>query len=69
MWIDRNKDGHSDIESEPFSSGTFANLRQCDGKWVQTTRSNDQGYYEFVNMTEGEYYLEFFLPSYECEFC
>eukprot|EP00956_Cyclotella_meneghiniana_P030488 scaffold76907_cov79-Cyclotella_meneghiniana.AAC.1 len=59
MWIDENENGLYE-SSEPPAAGTFANLRQCDDKWVQTTSSNAVGQYQFLGVTEGEYYVEFF---------
>lgn len=59
MWIDENKNGLYE-SSEPPAAGTFANLRQCDDRWVQTTSSNEVGQYQFLGVTEGEYYVEFF---------
>jgi hypothetical protein len=68
MWIDSNADGLYQ-NSEPPATGTFANLRSCaDDKWVSTTSSNGSGQYQFLGVAEGEYYVEFFLPSNTCEF-
>ena len=67
MWIDTNKNGLFET-TEPSATGTFANLRQCeDDKWMQTTSTNGNGQYQFLGVEEGEYYVEFFRPSEECE--
>ncbi|KAL7487108.1 hypothetical protein ACHAW6_012710 [Cyclotella cf. meneghiniana] len=68
MWIDSNGDGLYQ-NSEPPATGTFANLRSCaDDKWVSTTYSNGSGQYQFIGVEEGEYYVEFFLPSAKYQF-
>jgi hypothetical protein len=66
LWIDENKNGLYET-TEPPAAGTFANLRHCDNRWVQTTSSNGNGQYQFLGVEEGEYYVEFFRPSENCE--
>lgn len=66
MWIDTNKNGLYET-NEPPAVGTFANLLQCDDKWVQTTSSNVNGQYQFLGVQEGEYYVQFFKPTDNCE--
>ena len=68
MWIDDNKDGLWE-KSETPAQGTFVNLRMCEGdKWMATTTSNVVGQFQFLGISEGEYYLEFFKPSLDYEF-
>ena len=70
MWIDTNKNGLYETNTEPPATGTYANLRQCgDDKWIQTTSTNGNGQYQFLGVEEGEFYVEFFRPSEECESC
>lgn len=66
MWIDLNKNGLYET-NEPPAAGTFANLKRCNDKWVQTTSSNVNGQYQFLAVEEGDYYVEFFRPGENCE--
>jgi hypothetical protein len=66
MWIDTNGNGLYET-SEPPAVGTYATLNKCDDKWVQTTDSNANGQYIFSGVEEGEYYIQFFRPSENCE--
>ena len=67
MWIDSNHDGIHQTD-EPPAENTFANLYQCNGKWVDTTWSNESGMCKFSNISEGVYFVVFLLPSHKCEY-
>lgn len=63
LWLDEDGNGLFET-SEPPMEGLFVNLRECDGDlWRNTTTTNAIGQYQFVDVEEGMYYLDFFKPQ------
>ncbi len=64
VWIDTNKDGVVNPNSEKGINDVIVDLYTKDGTLIdtQTTKPNgngDPGHYQFNNLNPGEYYLEF----------
>jgi len=67
MFFDENQNGIFEYDSERIFPGVWANLRLCTPKedgndWVKTGASEAQGLYQFDDVKENEYFVEFFRP-------
>ncbi|MGE5352872.1 MAG: SdrD B-like domain-containing protein [Acidobacteriota bacterium] len=63
VWQDTNGNGIQD-SGEPGISGVTVNLYACNSNTVmQTTTTDANGYYHFTDLTPGDYYVQFVLPS------
>lgn len=58
VWYDADGDGLQDGE-ETGVPGVIVTLYRADGTIVATTRTDADGFYEFVNLPPGDYFLEF----------
>ena len=61
VWLDKNADGIQSPE-EPGVGGVCVNLYDRDGKLIQETSSDSNGYYAF-NVNPGTYTIEFVKPE------
>lgn len=59
VWFDQNANGCQD-EGEPGIEGIFIELYACGGGLVASTTSGEGGYYCFVNLDPGSYFLKFY---------
>jgi len=60
-WIDENRNGTYDQE-RPLAN-VNVELYNTDGDLIETTTSNDNGNYMFVDIISGDYYVVFDLPE------
>lgn len=60
VWHDANNDGVRDVDEAPIP-GTFITLEGPDG--IQTTVTDDNGYYEFTNLLPGTYTVKETQPA------
>lgn len=58
VWFDVDRDGVQD-NSEQGVAGALAKLYKSDGTFVDSVRTNSLGYYAFVDLEPGTYYVEF----------
>lgn len=58
VWEDEDRDGKQDGDEEGVED-VLVTLKSCAGKVVATTRTDDDGKYEFRNLPQGLYYLVF----------
>jgi hypothetical protein len=66
VWLDCNVSGFYDGIQQPDEPGVHAvnvSLYTGTGSLVNTTTTNESGYYSFTNLNSGEYYLVFELPD------
>ncbi len=62
VWNDANKNGIQDAGENGIANVTVS-LYDCLGVLQATTTTDASGNYSFTNLTPGEYYVEFTLPS------
>jgi hypothetical protein len=62
VWYDDNMDGLQD-DGEMGIENVTVNLYDCEDVFLQTTTTDANGYYVFMNLMPGDYYVEFILPS------
>src|SRR5690606_28735642 len=63
VWFDFNRDGIQDPDEEPVADVTVT-LRDQTGAVVDTTTTDENGFYSFINLYPGvEYTLEFERPE------
>lgn len=64
VWTDVNRDGVQDA-AEPAVKGVVVNLYEADGvTLIGTTKTDDKGFYSFIDLTPGrEYVVEFVKPE------
>lgn len=62
VWNDGNKNGIQD-NGENGVMGVVVNLYDCSDLFIATTTTDNNGIYSFVNLTPGDYYVEFILPA------
>ncbi|WP_455392338.1 DUF7467 domain-containing protein [[Eubacterium] cellulosolvens] len=66
VWEDLDRDGIQDI-GEPGIEGVTVELHRYDGKVWSTMETDENGYYEFINLNNdaayNSYYVKFILPS------
>ncbi len=63
VWHDRNANGLQDEGPEQGIANVPVKLFTNNDQLVATTTTNAQGYYQFLNVTAGQYYIEFGLPA------
>ncbi|HEA4021300.1 TPA: carboxypeptidase regulatory-like domain-containing protein, partial [Staphylococcus aureus] len=62
VWEDTNKDGKQD-STEKGISGVTVTLKNENGKVLQTTKTDKDGKYQFTDLNNGTYKVEFETPS------
>ncbi|WP_281185872.1 SdrD B-like domain-containing protein [Staphylococcus schleiferi] len=62
VWEDTNKNGIQD-ENEKGIKGVKVTLKDSTGEELDTTVTNDKGEYEFKDLPNGEYQVDFETPS------
>ncbi|WP_050329814.1 YSIRK signal domain/LPXTG anchor domain surface protein [Staphylococcus coagulans] len=62
VWEDRNKNGIQD-EDEKGIKGVKVTLKDSTGEELDTTVTNDKGEYEFKDLPNGEYQVDFETPE------
>lgn len=62
VWIDTNGNGIQDA-GESGLDGVTVRLYDSLGSLLSTTSTSGGGFYSFTNLSPGDYYVEFVLPS------
>ncbi|MCL2482344.1 MAG: carboxypeptidase regulatory-like domain-containing protein [Propionibacteriaceae bacterium] len=62
VWVDANGNGLQD-KDEAGVPGATVNLLDSTGKQIDTTTTDDTGYYYFDKLLPGDYQVEFILPD------
>lgn len=62
VWEDLNRNGVQDA-GEPGIEDVTVNLYKCDGEFVKTTETDEDGEYLFGDLLPGDYKVEFELPD------
>ena len=62
VWYDSNSNGLQN-EGEPGMKDVTVQLYQSDNLLINTTTTNSQGYYSFMKIITGAYYLQIVLPT------
>ncbi len=62
VWLDLNGDGLQDPEEDGLE-GILLRLHSCDGVIISTTSTDDTGFYEFVNLEPGDFYISVVYPD------
>ncbi|WP_117220613.1 SdrD B-like domain-containing protein, partial [Staphylococcus aureus] len=62
VWEDTNKDGKQD-STEKGISGVTVTLKNENGEVLQTTKTDKDGKYQFTDLNNGTYKVEFETPS------
>jgi len=62
VWNDLNRDGIQD-DDEPGIEGVTVRLYDCDGNWLASTTTDENGQYMFSDLMPGGYRVEFVLPA------
>ncbi|MFN8496183.1 MAG: SdrD B-like domain-containing protein [Caldilineaceae bacterium] len=63
VWHDRNGNGLQDEGPEQGIANAPVKLFSSSDQLVATTTTNAQGYYQFLDVAPGQYYLAFGLPA------
>ncbi len=65
IWIDMNGNGVQDLGERGLGGVGTVLMQNIGGVWtpVSTTTTTASGYYEFQNLTPGDYYVSFTLPA------
>lgn len=64
VWKDLNKNGLQDA-GEPGLDGVFVMLTDCDENWLNNVFTDNDGHYQFNDLTPGYYKIKFaLLPEY-----
>lgn len=62
VWEDLNKNGKQDY-GEPGVENVKVKLLDCNGQVIQTTLTDNAGYYQFNNVVQGQYKIRIVLPA------
>jgi len=62
VWIDDNMNGIQD-DGEAGYAGVTVDLYDCQGEFMATTMTDENGYYLFTDLMPGDYYVEFDKPD------
>ncbi|MBT2842165.1 YSIRK-type signal peptide-containing protein, partial [Staphylococcus coagulans] len=62
VWNDLNKDGVQG-DNEPGISGVKVTLKNKAGQELKVTQTNEEGKYEFTDLPNGEYQVDFETPA------
>ncbi|SDM63968.1 signal peptide-containing protein, YSIRK family, partial [Aerococcus urinaehominis] len=62
VWHDKNKDGIQN-NSELGIPNVRVNLKDVDGKILETTTTDAKGHYEFTRLTPGNYVVDYEIPQ------
>lgn len=62
VWNDLNLNGLQE-SGEIGMEGVTVKLYTCEGELVNTTETDEDGYYEFDDLEAGSYYIQFVSPS------
>lgn len=62
VWEDVNGDGVQN-DGDTGIDNITVNLYNCYGDFLETTKINESGYYNFTGLTPGDYYINFIAPS------
>jgi PKD repeat protein len=62
VWYDSDRDGNQD-ERESGIANVTVRLYSSTDILINSTTTNDKGYYSFSNLSYGEYYLQFVLQN------
>ncbi len=62
VWNDLNQNGLQDL-GEPGIGGIFVHLYAADGTLLETTRTDEDGFYLFDDLPAGDYYVVFDIPE------
>ena len=62
VWVDANNNGLQDV-GETGLSNVVVNLLDKNGNQQQTTRTDNDGYYNFSNLVAGDYIIEVIKPA------
>jgi VCBS repeat-containing protein len=65
VWKDLDKDGIQDA-GEAGLKGVIVNLLDASGRKVVSTTTNDQGFYQFTDLTAGIYSVEISCKNFLC---
>ena len=58
MWEDTNKDGIQDADEKGIADVTVT-LKDSNGNTIGTTTTDESGKYQFNNLQNGDYTVEF----------
>ncbi|WP_142351244.1 SdrD B-like domain-containing protein, partial [Staphylococcus saprophyticus] len=62
VWLDKNKDGIQN-DDEKGISGVYVILKDSNNKELQRATTDDTGRYQFNNLQNGTYNVEFVIPN------
>ena len=62
VWLDKNKDGIQD-DDEKGIPGVYVILKDSNNKELQRATTDDTGHYQFNNLQNGTYNVEFVIPN------
>ncbi|REH92625.1 YSIRK signal domain/LPXTG anchor domain surface protein, partial [Staphylococcus felis] len=62
VWEDSNRDGKQDTNEKPIN-GVIVILKDGNGKEIDRTTTNNEGKYQFDNLSNGKYVVEFIPPN------
>ncbi|ADI74493.1 conserved repeat domain protein [Methanohalobium evestigatum Z-7303] len=62
VWEDVNGDGVQN-DGDTGIDNVTVNLYNCNGDLLETTKTNESGYYNFTGLAPGDYYINFIAPS------
>ncbi|WP_176747533.1 SdrD B-like domain-containing protein, partial [Staphylococcus sp. HMSC056D08] len=62
VWLDKNKDGIQD-DNEKGIEGVYVILKDSNNKELQRVTTDESGHYQFDNLQNGTYNVEFVIPN------
>ena len=62
VWLDKNKDGIQN-DDEKGIPGVYVILKDSNNKELQRATTDDTGHYQFNNLQNGTYNVEFVIPN------